>query len=296
MMAEQMTVIMTVPNISKLDRDTSDVYVIKGIPWKIKVKRETNGNNGNQSLSVYLKCAEGDKRLNWAYAATASAKILPYSTMKNTVKIWFQPYVFMPSSDTFGADLIAWNELFNPQKNYVKNDTIRLEIEIKVADPREVNKTELICEQIGQTNTDDSLPIYRLTVNNIENLMAARTSEFNLRNTPWYFVVYKSRSQYLGINLCSKTVSENISCRIGIAVKLLSSLESSKHIETSYAAHDFNLGGYLPVVDFISWTKLLKQQNGFIRNGSIVLEVKFKEVNLLEMNVLPHNRLQAQNI
>lgn len=90
-MAEQMTVIMTVPNISKLDRDTSDVYVIKGIPWKIKVKRETNGNNGNQSLSVYLKCAEGDKRLNWAYAATASAKILPYSTMKNTVKIWFQP-------------------------------------------------------------------------------------------------------------------------------------------------------------------------------------------------------------
>lgn len=296
MMAEQMTVIMTVPNISKLDRDTSDVYVIKGIPWKIKVKRETNGNNGNQSLSVYLKCAEGDKRLNWAYAATASAKILPYSTMKNTGQIWFEPYLFMRSSHKFGADLIAWNELFNPQKNYVKNDTIRLEIEIKVADPREVNKTELICEQIGQTNTDDSLPIYRLTVNNIENLMAARTSEFNLRNTPWYFVVYKSRSQYLGINLCSKTVSENISCRIGIAVKLLSSLESSKHIETSYAAHDFNLGGYLPVVDFISWTKLLKQQNGFIRNGSIVLEVKFKEVNLLEMNVLPHNRLQAQNI
>ena len=39
--------------------------------------------------------------------------------------------------------MLRWDKLFNAKKQYVKDDTVKLVVSIKMADPKEQNKCEL---------------------------------------------------------------------------------------------------------------------------------------------------------
>lgn len=96
-------------------------------------------------LGVYLYCMQKGKLENWAYAASASFKLLTFDGNRTELEEHMNAFVFDQLETGFGkTSLIAWNDLFKVEKNYVKNDTVNLELKIDVADPFAENKSQLM--------------------------------------------------------------------------------------------------------------------------------------------------------
>ncbi len=269
---------LTVPNISKLNNIFSDEYIIEDTPWKIRVFKKTL--DSKQYLCIHLKCSTKNKPPNWSHAAFASFKLLSFGQNVDAIKEGSTaPTVFNSLMDEIGVDFLEWNDLFNARNKCVENDTIKFKIKIE-ADSNDVDKSIMKSERLGEYCECSGLAKFRLTVTNIENLVAVRASQFILRDSPWYFTVLKDSSHKLGIRLTGLTRRSNsadVSCEAKVSVKLISSNIGVKPIDRTFSTvfktkkHGKNF-----TMNLISWEELLKLENGFVQNGSITLEVEIK--------------------
>lgn len=167
----------------------------------------------------------------------------------------------------------------------MKNDTIGLDIRIKVADPNAIDQSNLICENIAMSCGDGCLAKFRLTVENIRQLMAARSLEFNLRNIPWYFEVFKSSSKNFGIRLHFECTLPNVSCCVRMTAKLISLRDAEESIERTEIGF-IDSTETLDIDDLISWEQLTGPQNEFIENGSTIVEVVLVNTTEMEVNAI----------
>lgn len=265
-----------VPNISALNELWSPEFYVYGVPWKIKVSKEKLIDEF--WLVARLFCAKKDTRPNWKHAATATFKLLSFDVNVNAIERHLIPEVYDSKGTGYGRWMIQWRDLFNVTKQYVKDDAIKLDIKIEMADPNEKNKSEIALEEIEKSCEEGCLTKFRLTVTNIENLMATRSPSFTLRNEPWYLSVSKDHSDQLGIKLMCNSTSTEFSCNTKMSAKLVSMKIEGRKIERQQE-NMMKCFNSLYIQQLVSWDELCNPKNGFINNNSFLMEVQLKTEN-----------------
>ncbi|XP_055297304.1 uncharacterized protein LOC129565943 [Sitodiplosis mosellana] len=263
-----------VSNISKLDEIYSPEYLVQGIPWQVQVCK--TARDGKDSLGIYLHCAKEEYEENWSHAAFAKFKLLSFNNNTNPIQCSTDPYMFDDSGDGIGEQsLISWQDLFDSKKNYVKNDTIKLDISIAAADLEENTRSKITFENVDTCCEEDCFTTYRLSITNIKHLMGVRTPKFNMRKLPWALTVFKSSSTSLNVLLEPKVSVDKFSCKTKMWIRLISSKGDEKSIEEA-DNETFESAKKIFVVEVVSWDELFKPENGFVNNNSITMEVEIK--------------------
>lgn len=259
---------LEVPNISTLNKMSSFQEKIHGIPWEILVKK--SNLQEKEYLSIYL--CRVKRFLLYPNAASATFKLLPFSDDANKIERLIEPYDFNFKISSLGfPQFIEWSDLFDKTKNYVKDDAIMLDIKINAENPKQNNKSTMKFASVGECS-DETYKSIRMTVKNIENLMAIRSPSFKLREMNFKLTVMKTISNELGFRLISSSqdVKKRIPRDTTLRIRLVSSLVE-KSIEVTrtkrIGTHD-----YWKIYSGISWEEIMKPENGYVKNGSITVE------------------------
>ena len=121
------TITFTVKNISKLkDKVFSHQVYIRNLPWKILAMPRIVQTD-QKTLGFYLQC-NTDSQSSWSCSACADMRILNArpGTKPFTKKI--QHKFFRKENDWGFNNFISWNDLLDPEKGYVKDDKVTLEV------------------------------------------------------------------------------------------------------------------------------------------------------------------------
>lgn len=261
--------IVEVPKINKLGCKLSQKVVFQGIPWQIKVVKD---DGDEPSLGVYLQCNKNNRN-NWEHPASVKIRMLSFGDSADDVEYFVDPYAFCKGGNTFGiSSLIVWDDLFATEKNYVKNDAIKLKIEIEAADPNDDQKSVLQLENLTQNCDACCSTKKRFTITNIGNLMAVGAPSFRLRNISLKFIIFKMSPAHLGFHILFEHDLLH-PCVVNLQAKLKSSIPKgnvTKRFITTLMEDD--------VTEFqlISWEHLMNTQNGLIRDNRIVIELKIE--------------------
>lgn len=264
------TTCFEIRKINELESIDTPEFMVQGIPWHVEVVKHLVA--GQQCLGVILYCDK--KGTDWLQPAWFSVKLLSFSANVAAIENYIQPCIFYSTTNGFGiVSLIKWDDLFEVNKGYVKENTIKLDIHVEVANPDDGIKSNLIFVNTEKCCAEACLVKYRLTVTNTEHLMAVRTPKIVLRNIPCCLTVCKLRSGFLSVYL--QLLAENtISCNITMTVKLISK-NAAKSIEKIVNKEVRPLEIAL-ANGIVSWSELVKADNGFIENGSINIEIEIK--------------------
>lgn len=265
---------LTVTNISKLEKVSSPIHVIQDIPWQINVFAQNRKPNNNKTLGIALVCATSDSQQAWSQTASCSFQLVPFEGAASVRKHTSEPQVFNRSLKEIRFSVLDWHELTKVENHFVKDDTIQLDININAVDPNDINQSMLIFENTSKCCENDCLAEYKLTVVNIRNLLAVRSTQFLLRGLLYDFIVYKDATSKLAIKLATRTESDKVSCKIYIATKLTSSsktLVPVQRIQTHVISRTQPL-----VLRLMAWDILLDAKNGYINDDAITLQIELK--------------------
>lgn len=264
-----------IPHISKLKGFWTQEFMVDEIPWKVNVKKELD--HGKSYLGAYLDCGKGSKTPNWSQPARFTIKILSFKDDVAPLISEVDPFIYDHTKNIFGDNaIISWDDLFDASKGYVKNDTIKMEFLVEVADQSPNTKSNLILTRTDNCR-EGNWSKYHLTVTNIENLMAVQLPKIVLRNIPWNLIVFKDQTGHLGIYHDCHIPKHNGTFKRTMSCTFLSRFGKAKSIEKvvnrDVGGDDiFSSGG------IVSWTELMNPENGFIQNGEISIEVEIKLV------------------
>lgn len=259
---------LTISSVSKLTDNWSSEVLIDEIPWSINVCKDDE----EKSLGVYIQCKKADS-LDWALPAQFMVYLFSFKENKYTLCEGHGPHVFRSTDNNIGTSaLIQWNDLFNDERRYVKDDMIKIMIYIMVENRNISNPAILTFETV---NSCGSLGIFELTVKNIANLLAVSSPTFNLRDLPWEFRVYRNGYDLLGISLDTEASFREISFDVTMSVNLVSSKNDVDSIKRQNT-NDIQFSKSIDIDDIILWDELMKPENGFVNNNSITLAVEVK--------------------
>lgn len=276
----EVTFPLTIPNISKLERVQSSEILICGVPWQVEFFKEGGW------LKILYRCAKKDNSSQWSYAVQTSVKLLSFHPDQSAMEKLYEPHIFCNMEPTLICHCTTWSS-FDVTNNYVKYDAIKLEVNIKVADPNNPNKSIIVFEPLDKCCGGSSVAEFRLTVTNIDTLTAVQTPVFMMRNIPWILIVHKSRSNDLCVGL--STTSEHICCSVRTSFKLISTKLSKQEIQLNYSFR--RTLRYIRKLS--SWEDLLKPQNGYVNNDSVVIEVNIRMEKLERIKRRAANSLEA---
>lgn len=228
-------------------------------------------NGPNLTLGDRLYCTRKDNSSNWSATACATIKLLPFSDGQQAVKHNIPPHIFDRFIDNFGTNtLIQWSDLFNGNNDYVKDDTINLEVKIEAENPNRLNNSILKFECIDCC----CQATFQLTVVNVSNLMAVQSLEFIMRGLPWRIMILQNAT-HLGIRLKLMEHSGNVSYEVIMSVKLVSTKENQPMAQDEkVSTKKMKWPGNLYIGNMISWNELFKPENGYVNNDSITLKLK----------------------
>lgn len=82
-------------------------------------------------LCISLHCTKKGSS-QWSYVAQASVKVLSFDRVQNAMEKLLDPHIFCNIAPYFRQAIIDWDILFDDENNYVQNDTINLNVTIKV--------------------------------------------------------------------------------------------------------------------------------------------------------------------
>lgn len=279
----------SISEISKLnDKVWSPEYLIDGMPWKVYAYKCVS--DAQPSLALYLQCTKSNSSSNWSHVASATFELLSSESGCAARKRETGPMVFNHLSESFGLrNFIKWDELFDAKNDYVKDDAIDLQIEIR-AESSNAQITSF--ESISKSCDDGCLSIFRMTISNIESLSAVKTPRIVLRKIPCEMVLFK-RSNNLYIRLfCKPSQFRKIDFSIELTADLVSSNYNTKRCEKGHGAINRHKCG-LHMPQFISWDELIEPKNGFVKDGGITIEFEIKtELGGLILNA---NKRKATN-
>lgn len=246
-------------NISELELNSSKYsseVMLYDIPWKIKIDKSEKSDE--LWLSVRLHCAAKYFPTNRFYAASSVIKLMSFDEKVDPIEYSLSPCAFSTDSNDWGSEWIKWDTLNDINMKYVRNDTIKLDVTIKMVDPNDEEKSDIIFENVFKSCDVGCLAKFQFTISNIKNLWAVRPQNFVVRNKPCAMQVYKHSG-----NLCVYwKPHEKISTQ-KILLTLVSA-QSAKSIQKVISENHATL---------TSWNNLLNSGNEFIKSQSIIIEV-----------------------
>ncbi|CAG5100966.1 Similar to USP7: Ubiquitin carboxyl-terminal hydrolase 7 (Homo sapiens) [Cotesia congregata] len=124
----------TVKNISTLNEIQSSLpCFIANMPWKIRIGPVKI--NGQKSLSFFLNCNETNNLIAWSCNADAELRILPCNDDQKPFTRKLFPRIYSVGHDSWGTkNFIMWDDLVNPEKGFIEDDSVIFEAYVKVID------------------------------------------------------------------------------------------------------------------------------------------------------------------
>ncbi|XP_031635584.1 uncharacterized protein LOC116348658 [Contarinia nasturtii] len=275
-------IIHTISKLDEFDEQFTPEIIVQGIPWDVEFKKERH--EGEERLNVYLWCRNKDASRDWSHAAFVTVKLLPSKKNLKPFEKYTMPYIFGSSHRCCGTvDFIKWERLINIENGFVRDDTIRVEIKIEVTDPNYEDKSLLKFDVLDKCCECVNRALFRLTVSNIDALMAVGTPAFILFGLRWKISIFNDASEWLGVRLETIEYKNNATSETTATFKLISANNDVKSIKHELKK-EMNGQDLLEKWNFVSWGKLFDDQNGFIRNNTIVFDVSIitDSLNLAE--------------
>lgn len=243
---------------------------VQGVPWKVNIFKADTAEEAY--LGIYLYCAKKDGSSTWSTAASAKFKLQSFLRNGDPVEHHIEPYIFDTSGLGYGTPaLILWKDLFEIKNNYVKNDTIELDIQIKAADPNDPNRSLLAFNPIYSSCNDNCVNVSTITISNIDNLMAVKSPQFIANTLPWELTVFQDDFDgYLKVRLLK---NGDKSKHRNVLIKLISTkdrIDSDK----KFPALLLRPSDDWHAEKLMQWTELMNAENGFVNNNSINIRVE----------------------
>ncbi|CAG0888119.1 unnamed protein product [Darwinula stevensoni] len=132
----------TVENFSKLkDSTLSPPCYVRNLPWKIMVMPRTTPNQDKQMtrcLGFFLQCNGDSDSSSWSVQASAELRLLKHDGEEPfSRKI---SHLFYCKENDWGfSHFISWSDVCDPEKGYIKDDSITLEVYVCADAPHGVS-------------------------------------------------------------------------------------------------------------------------------------------------------------
>ncbi|GFR16255.1 ubiquitin carboxyl-terminal hydrolase 7 [Trichonephila clavata] len=137
------TLRFVVPNFSKL-RETalSPPTYIRNLPWKIMVMPRTTHGQDRQptrSLGFFLQCNGESDSSTWSCNAIADLRIISQKEGIENFARKIQHLFYSKENDWGFSHFMTWSEVLDPEKGYIKDDTVILEVSVTADAPHGVS-------------------------------------------------------------------------------------------------------------------------------------------------------------
>ncbi|XP_072029469.1 ubiquitin carboxyl-terminal hydrolase 7-like isoform X3 [Amphiura filiformis] len=133
----------TVQNISRLkETSLSPSIKVRNLPWKIMaMPRSSHGQDRDRttkSLGFFLQSNADSDSQAWSCQASAELRLRNQKDGPDHVKR-IQHLFYCKENDWGFSHFISWNDLMDPEKGYVKDDSIILEVQVVADAPHGVS-------------------------------------------------------------------------------------------------------------------------------------------------------------
>lgn len=125
---------LTIDNFSKMTETIlSEAHYVRGLPWKIMAMPRSS-NEKDKSLGFFLQCnAECDS--NWNCSATADLRLLSFKKETPPVSRKIKHVFYNKENDWGFSTFQSFVDILDPEKGYIQNDTIVLEVHVQAEAP-----------------------------------------------------------------------------------------------------------------------------------------------------------------
>lgn len=129
-----------VHNISKLkETELSPPTYVRNLPWRIMVMvRNPRNQPEAKSLGFFLQCNGESDSTTWSCNASAELRLKSFKAGQEAFVQKIKHLFYSKENDWGFSIFIAWNDIFNPEKGYVQNDCIVLEVHVVAEAPHGV--------------------------------------------------------------------------------------------------------------------------------------------------------------
>lgn len=139
-----------IEEVSKLeDSALSPATYVRNLPWKIMAMpragqqhdRHQNSNStpASKSLGFFLQCNGDSESTTWSCNAQAELRIIPQKEGFQPINRRIQHIFYSKENDWGFSQFISMQELLDPEKGFVKDDTIILEVWVSADAPHGVS-------------------------------------------------------------------------------------------------------------------------------------------------------------
>ncbi|XP_065225865.1 ubiquitin carboxyl-terminal hydrolase 7 [Planococcus citri] len=132
-----------VENFSRIkDAVLSQPCMIRNLPWKIMVMQRpgnTADRSSSKSLGFFLQCNGESESSSWSCFANAQLIILSQKEGVEEFSRKIQHLFYSKENDWGFSHFMSWNDVMNPERGYIKDDTIILRAVVTADAPHGVS-------------------------------------------------------------------------------------------------------------------------------------------------------------
>ncbi|CAN8002794.1 unnamed protein product [Ixodes hexagonus] len=132
-----------VPGFSRLRESMlSPPTHVRNLPWKIMVMPRTNAGNDRtptKSLGFFLQCNGESESSTWSCNATAELRIISQKEGVDNFVRRIQHLFYSKENDWGFSHFMTWNDVLDPDKGFIVDDTIILEVWVSADAPHGVS-------------------------------------------------------------------------------------------------------------------------------------------------------------
>lgn len=133
----------SIENISRLKESTlSPKCMVRNLPWKIMAMQRTNHNAdkyNQKSLGFFLQCNAESDSTSWSCNASAELKVLNQKPGGEDFVRKIQHLFYSKENDWGYSHFVPWNDLLDPEKGYMKDDKVTLQVHVIADAPHGVS-------------------------------------------------------------------------------------------------------------------------------------------------------------
>lgn len=142
-MRSEATFDYVVHDFSKMkDSLLSPPCYVRNLPWKIMVMQRTSntGDRGQDSRSMgfFLQCNADSESSSWSCNAKAELKLLSFKPDQEPFVRQIKHLFYSKENDWGFSHFMNWNDILDPERGYIQNDTIKLEVHVIAEAPHGV--------------------------------------------------------------------------------------------------------------------------------------------------------------
>lgn len=142
-MRSEATFSFTVHDFSKMkDSVLSPPCYVRNLPWKIMVmQRTSNSSDRNQdtrSMGFFLQCNAESESSSWSCNAKAELKLLSFKPDQEPFVRQIKHLFYSKENDWGFSHFMNWHEILEPERGYIQDDKIVLEVHVVAEAPHGV--------------------------------------------------------------------------------------------------------------------------------------------------------------